>query len=326
MDNPIQGQAAIQSLDSFENDVKATVDANVSGGTLSIQAPTTNYRTLEATASMGESVGGTLEINGTSLTNEIIPAPIPAPSPRTPVTRQYHQLNDHRRQPHHAGGSVIHGSSVSRRRYATTGSTYAVDPGGATELTSNLTNQGTINVGDPAGGARPQPYPAAPAARCTSPAGASSTSRTLALKSMATTTRPGRRGQSDAGRGLHRGPGFVRERRHRQRQRIGRDATHLRPDDECSGRQSHRTWGRPSVGRWRSTGQASPTPLIPHPGTISTDALTVNIISSTITGDDLTSAGGSVLRGSSVYSDGVTLTTGSIYSVDPVNLPTSPAI
>ena len=48
MDNSIQGQGFIEGLASFLNE--ATVDANVSGGTLEIAVPTTNTGTLEATA------------------------------------------------------------------------------------------------------------------------------------------------------------------------------------------------------------------------------------------------------------------------------------
>ena len=54
MDNTIQGQGTITGLSNFTN--QATVNANVSGGTLNIYVPTTNTGTLEATG------GGTLEL------------------------------------------------------------------------------------------------------------------------------------------------------------------------------------------------------------------------------------------------------------------------
>src|SRR5208337_2674357 len=61
-DNLIQGQGQFYPLGLFNN--QATVDANVSGGTITIQATTTtNTGTLEATA------GGTLEILNSSATN-----------------------------------------------------------------------------------------------------------------------------------------------------------------------------------------------------------------------------------------------------------------
>jgi hypothetical protein len=61
-DNTIQGQGSIVTLTSFTNG--GVVDANVSGGTLSISnAPTTNTGTLEAQA------GATLNLNNTTLTN-----------------------------------------------------------------------------------------------------------------------------------------------------------------------------------------------------------------------------------------------------------------
>ena len=112
VDNTIQGQGAIQSLDSFENDVKATVDANGSGGTLSIQAPTTNSGTLEATASMGETVGGTLEINGTSVTNDTNPGTNPgtiSTDALSTVNIISSTITDGNLTS--AGGSVIHGSA-----------------------------------------------------------------------------------------------------------------------------------------------------------------------------------------------------------------------
>ena len=60
-DNTIQGQGYIGTLASFQN--QGTVNANVSGGTLEINAPTTNTGTLEATG------GGTLSIFATTVTN-----------------------------------------------------------------------------------------------------------------------------------------------------------------------------------------------------------------------------------------------------------------
>ena len=61
-DNLIQGQGTIDPLASFKN--QATVNANVSGGTLWIYAvPTTNTGTLEATG------GGTLHIYASTVTN-----------------------------------------------------------------------------------------------------------------------------------------------------------------------------------------------------------------------------------------------------------------
>ena len=105
VDNTIQGQGIIESLDSFQNE--ATVDANVSGETLEIAGvTTTNTRTLEATAGGWDAGDQRFKRH-----QRLIPAPIPAPSPRTP------------RQPSlsisstitggnltSVGGSVIHGT------------------------------------------------------------------------------------------------------------------------------------------------------------------------------------------------------------------------
>ena len=64
MDNTIQGQGNIAGLASFQNDAKATVDTDVSGGTLTVtQVPTTNTGTIEAQA------GATLNLVSTTLTN-----------------------------------------------------------------------------------------------------------------------------------------------------------------------------------------------------------------------------------------------------------------
>ena len=125
----IQGQGSIAGLASFVND--ATVDANLSGGTLTISVPTTNAGTLEATASMGETVGGTLEINGASVTN----ATNPGTNPGTISTDALSTVNIISSTITGgnltiAGGSVIHGkggvylSGVT----LTTGSTYSSTP------------------------------------------------------------------------------------------------------------------------------------------------------------------------------------------------------
>ncbi len=135
-DNIIQGQGYIYSLGSFNN--QGTVNANVSGGTLYIDGvSTTNSGTLEATG------GGTLNIYNTTVTDTGYTISSDASSHIVidSSTIVGGSLD--------SGGSVIHatGNDYLNGVTLTTGSIYSVDGGQNTFLTADLVNKGTVNVG-----------------------------------------------------------------------------------------------------------------------------------------------------------------------------------
>ena len=136
-DNVIQGQGYIQSLTSFQN--SGTVDSNVSGGTLWIyQVPTTNTGTLEAT------VGGTLHLYNSSITDTGDTISIDGQSNLILDSEIVNGGNLTAASP-----AVIHGinNTTLSGVTITKGTTYSIDGGNYNYLTTDLVNQGTIEVG-----------------------------------------------------------------------------------------------------------------------------------------------------------------------------------
>src|SRR5271166_4413945 len=143
VDNTIQGQGYFYQLGSFQN--QGTVDANVSGGTLSIYpVPTTNTGTLEATG------GGTLQIYASTVTNtgHTISTDSTSNLVLNAATIDGGNLTA-------ASPAVIHGISGTTLNGVTitSGTTYSVDGGNSNYLTGDLTNNGTVVVGGSSGGA-----------------------------------------------------------------------------------------------------------------------------------------------------------------------------
>ena len=135
-DNTIQGQGLISDLISHTN--QATVNANVSGGTLLInEVTTTNTGTLEATG------GGTLHINDSTVTNTN--GTISTDSSSSVMLSGSTIIGGNLTS---ATGAVIHGNDTALQGVTLTpGSTYSVDPGLGTFLTGDLTNKGTVLIG-----------------------------------------------------------------------------------------------------------------------------------------------------------------------------------
>ena len=137
-DNLIQGQGTIQALGSFNN--QATVNSNVSGGTLAINSinNVTNTGTLEATG------GGTLYINSTTVNNA--GGTIYA-GPSSTVTFSAATINGGNLSS--ASGAMIQGlfTDTLNGVTITSGTTYFLNNNN-TSLTGDLTNQGTVNVGN----------------------------------------------------------------------------------------------------------------------------------------------------------------------------------
>ena len=135
-DNTIQGQGLISDLISLTN--QATVNANVSGGTLLInEVTTTNTGTLEATG------GGTLHINDSTVTNTN--GTISTDSSSSVMLSGSTIIGGNLTS---ATGAVIHGNDTALQGVTLTpGSTYSVDPGLGTFLTGDLTNKGTVLIG-----------------------------------------------------------------------------------------------------------------------------------------------------------------------------------
>jgi len=139
----IQGQGYIYNLASFQN--AATVNANVSGGTLSISgSPTTNTGTLEATGR------GTLYINGSNVANT--GGTIFTDSSSKVIIESSTITGGNLTS---ASGAEIHGinSATLQGVTITSGSTYSVDAGQNNYLTGDLTNKGTVVIGSSSGNA-----------------------------------------------------------------------------------------------------------------------------------------------------------------------------
>jgi hypothetical protein len=136
--NTIQGQGTIQYLASLNN--QATVNANVSGGTLTINSlnNVTNTGTLQATG------GGTLYINSSTVNN--VGGTINAGSSST-VTFYGTTINGGNLSS--ASGGVIQGlfTDTLNGVTITSGTTYFLNNNN-TYLTGDLTNKGTVNVGN----------------------------------------------------------------------------------------------------------------------------------------------------------------------------------
>ena len=144
-DNTIQGQGNILNLSNFTN--QATVNANVSGGTLSIGvfSGITNTGILEATGGGTLSIGssfaptvtntnGTISTDGSStvfLNNSIIIGG---------------NLTS-------ASGAEIHGINNAKLQGVTitAGSTYSIDADNNNYLTGDLNNKGTVLIGGSSG-------------------------------------------------------------------------------------------------------------------------------------------------------------------------------
>jgi hypothetical protein len=146
-DNLIEGQGSIKSLNSFNN--QATVNANVSGGTLEITtiSNVANTGTLQATG------GGTLYINASTVNNT--GGTISTDSSSSVV------LNDSTVNGGNlsaAAGAVIHATFLNWLNGVTItpGSTYSLD-NSVTYLTGDLTNKGTIIVGNSSNSSNLQP-------------------------------------------------------------------------------------------------------------------------------------------------------------------------
>ena len=139
--NTIQGQGYILNQSSFTN--QATVNANVSGGTLSIFGPTTtNTGRLEATG------GGMLSIVGTIVTNTN--GTISTDSTSTVYINSSTIIGGNLTS---ASGAEIHGINDATLQGVTitSGSTYSVDAGNNNHLTGDLINQGTVLIGGSSG-------------------------------------------------------------------------------------------------------------------------------------------------------------------------------
>ncbi len=137
----INGQGYIYDV-TFNN--QGTVNADVSGGgTLYVQsAPTTNTGTLEATG------GGTLEILNSSATNTN--GTISTDGSSSAILYNSAITGGNLTS---ASGAEIHaiGTSALDGVTISSGSTYSVDPGQSTFLTGDLTNDGTILIGNSSG-------------------------------------------------------------------------------------------------------------------------------------------------------------------------------
>ena len=142
-DNTIQGQGAIAGL-NFTN--QATVDANVAGGTLTIEyqyARITNTGTFEATG------GGTLYFYGATVNNTN--GTISTDSSSSVVINSSAITGGNLTS---ASGAEIHGIGGSGLDGVTIpfGSTLSVDGPNQVNLTGDLTNNGTVVVGDSGSG------------------------------------------------------------------------------------------------------------------------------------------------------------------------------
>ncbi len=136
-DNLIQGQGSIAFLGSFNN--QATVDANVSGETLTINSinNVTNTGTLEATG------GGTLRISDSTVTNT--GGTISTDSSSSVIITASTIIGGNLTS---ASGAVIHGvDSFLSGVTITSGSTYSVDPNTSNFLSGDLINKGTVVIG-----------------------------------------------------------------------------------------------------------------------------------------------------------------------------------
>ena len=138
-DNVIQGQGTIQSLTSFQNQAAGTVDSNVKGGTLEVNGvTTTNTGTLEAT------LGGTLLLYNSSITDTGDTISIDGNSNLILDLEIVNGGNLTAASP-----AVIHGinNTTLSGVTITKGTTYSIDGGNYNFLTTDLVNQGTIQVG-----------------------------------------------------------------------------------------------------------------------------------------------------------------------------------
>ena len=138
--NTIQGQGYILNQSNFTN--QATVNANVSGGTLNIFPATTNTGTLEATG------GGILNIAGSTVTNT--EATISTDSTSTVYINSSTIIGGNLTS---ASGAEIHsiGNCYLNGVTITSGSTFSVDAGTNNYLTGDLTNKGTVLIGGSGG-------------------------------------------------------------------------------------------------------------------------------------------------------------------------------
>ena len=151
VNNTIQGSGEIGNNGLSLNN-QSRIDANQSS-TLLIDAPTmTNTGTLEATG------GGTLEILNSSATNTNGTISTDGSSSSAILYNSAitggNLSSTNGAEIHGIGNPSLNGVTI------TSGSTYSVDPGQFTSLTGDLTNYGTILIGNSGGGSIL--YPAAP--------------------------------------------------------------------------------------------------------------------------------------------------------------------
>ncbi|MGA2706089.1 MAG: hypothetical protein ABSH35_34040, partial [Isosphaeraceae bacterium] len=135
--NTIEGQGSIKYLGSFQN--QGTVNANVSGGTLEInEVTTTNTGTLQATG------GGTLFINSSTVNNA---GGTISAGPSSTVSFYGATINGGNLTS--VGSGVIQGlfNDTLNGVTITSGTTYSLNNNN-TYLTGDLTNKGTIIVGN----------------------------------------------------------------------------------------------------------------------------------------------------------------------------------
>ncbi len=291
--NTIQGQGSISTLASFQN--QGTVNANVSGGTLEINAPTTNTGTLQATG------GGTLSIFATTVNNA---GGTISTNSSSSVAIYDSTINGGTLD---SGGSVIHATSnvFLNGVTLTAGSIYSVDPSQATLLTGDLTNKGTVNVGGAA-----TLY-------------ADSNAGTINLTGGGTINLTA---SNDQIRGYYGNETLVNKDNTIQGQGSISTLASFQNQGTVNANVSGGTLEinapTTNTGTLQATGGGTLSifaTTVNNAGyTISSDASShIAIYDSTINGGTLDSGGSVIHATSNVFLNGVTLTTGSIYSVDP---------
>ena len=296
VDNTIQGQGTIYNLGSFNN--QAIVNANVAGGTLEINVNTTNTGTLEATG------GGTLLIYGASVTNT--GGTISTDSTSSVVIEDSTITGGNLTA---APGAVIHGIDNALNGVTlTSGTTYSVDPGYNTYLTADLVNKGTINVGSSSGGASLYAY---------------ANNGTINLSGGGTIN------LNNAGsylRGNYGNETLVNVDNTIQGQgtiyNLGSFNNQAIVNANVAGGTLEINVNTTNTGTLEATGGGTlliyGASVTNTGGTISTDSTSSVVIEdSTITGGNLTAAPGAVIHGIDNALNGVTLTSGTTYSVDP---------
>src|SRR5208282_5282380 len=297
-DNLIQGQGQFYPLGLFNN--QATVDANVSGGTITIQATTTtNTGTLEATA------GGTLEILNSSATNTNGTISTDGSSSSVIIEGSGiigGNLTSTNGAEIHGIGNALDGVTI------TSGSTYSVDPGQSTSLTGDLTNDGTILIGNSGGGSIL--YPAAPTVYLFGDGTVTLNNANSHLRGSVSSDTLVNTDNTIQGQGDIDGLNFINQ------------ATVNA--NVAGGTLTIQAPTTTNTGTLEATGGGTlyfqSSVVTNTNGTISADGSSSSVslnASTTVTGGNLTSTNGAEIHGTSNSAlDGVTITTGSTFSVD----------